>query len=387
MTVDLSPIDENLLAEIANMHGMPKGAFNVRKDGELVERHSSAYIDISTKTDNPGIDIRIADGTKGETVYIPVIVTKSGLKDVVYNTFYVGENCDITIIAGCGIHNDSHDASEHDGIHSFYLGKNSRVRYVEKHYGEGDGSGERILNPTTNVYMEEGSSCEMEMVQLRGVTSTVRDTNAELGADAKLVLTEKLLTHGNQKLVFIAMSRKFFPAGICGLLLAAIIAASISTADSQLLVASSSFTADLYKPFFRKGASEKETLLIGRVLVLVLSLIAFAFANSKGSGAQAIMDMVENAWGAFGSSFGPTILLSLFWKRFNYKGAVAGVVSGFVVDLGWLLSGLTASTGVYEIVPGFIVSFLAAYLVARFTEAPNAEAVAIFEEATKPDAD
>ena len=182
MAVDLSPIDENLLAEIANMHGMPKGAFNVRKDGELVERHSSAYIDISTKTDNPGIDIRIADGTKGETVYIPVIVTKSGLKDVVYNTFYVGENCDITIIAGCGIHNDSHDASEHDGIHSFYLGKNSRVRYVEKHYGEGEGTGERILNPTTNVYMEEGSSCEMEMVQLRGVTSTVRDTNAELAA-------------------------------------------------------------------------------------------------------------------------------------------------------------------------------------------------------------
>ena len=198
MTVDLSPIDENLLAEIANMHGMPKGAFNVRKDGELVERHSSAYIDISTKTDNPGIDIRIADGTKGETVYIPVIVTKSGLKDVVYNTFYVGENCDITIIAGCGIHNESHQASEHDGIHTFYCGKNSHVKYVEKHYGEGDGSGERILNPTTNVYMEEGSSCEMEMVQLRGVTSTVRDTNAELGADAKLVLTEKLLTHGEQ---------------------------------------------------------------------------------------------------------------------------------------------------------------------------------------------
>ena len=203
----------------------------------------------------------------------------------------------------------------------------------------------------------------------------------------RMIMGEELLTHGNQKLVFIAMSRKFFPAGICGLLLAAIIAASISTADSQLLVASSSFTADLYKPFFRKGASEKETLLVGRVLVLVLSLIAFAIANSKGSGAQAIMDMVEDAWGAFGSSFGPTILLSLFWKRFNYKGAVAGVVSGFVVDLGWLLSGLTASTGVYEIVPGFIVSFLAAYLVARFTEAPNAEAVAIFEEATKPDAD
>ena len=174
----------------------------MRKDGELVERHSSAYIDISTKTDNPGIDIRIADGTKGETVYIPVIVTKSGLKDVVYNTFYVGENCDITIIAGCGIHNDSHDASEHDGIHSFYLGKNSRVRYVEKHYGEGEGTGERILNPTTNVYMEEGSSCEMEMVQLRGVDEHGARHQRRAGANAKLVLTEKLLTHGNQTAIF-----------------------------------------------------------------------------------------------------------------------------------------------------------------------------------------
>ena len=185
MAVDLSPIDESLLAEIANMHGMPKGAFNIRKDGQLVERHSSAYIDIETKTDNPGIDIRIKPGTKGETVYIPVIVTKSGMKDVVYNTFYIGDDCDVKIVAGCG-------------IHSFYIGKNSRVSYVEKHYGQGEGTGERILNPTTNVYMEEDSFCEMEMVQLRGVTSTVRDTNAELEAGAKLVLTEKLLTHGSQ---------------------------------------------------------------------------------------------------------------------------------------------------------------------------------------------
>ena len=198
MAVDLSPIDENLLAEIASMHGMPKGAFNIRKDGQLVERHSSAYIDIETKTDNPGIDIRIKDGTKGETVYIPVIVTKSGLKDVVYNTFYIGEDCDVKIVAGCGIHNCGDEATEHDGIHSFYIGKNSRVSYVEKHYGEGDGSGDRILNPTTNVYMDEGSFCEMEMVQLRGVTSTVRDTNAELAAGSKLVLIEKLLTHGQQ---------------------------------------------------------------------------------------------------------------------------------------------------------------------------------------------
>ena len=198
MAVDLSPIDEGLLAEIANIHGMPKGAFNIRKDGQLVERHSSANIEIATKTDHPGIDIRIAPGTKGETVFIPVIVTQSGLKDVVYNSFYIGEDCDITIIAGCGIHNESHEASEHDGIHTFYCGKNSHVKYVEKHYGEGEGTGERILNPVTNVVMEEGSSCEMELVQLRGVSSTVRDTNAELAAGAKLVLNEKLLTHDSQ---------------------------------------------------------------------------------------------------------------------------------------------------------------------------------------------
>ena len=199
MAVDLSPIDENLLAEIANIHGMPKGAFNIRKDGELVERHSSANIEIATKTDNPGIDITIAPGTKGETVFIPVIVTQSGLKDVVYNTFYIGDDCDVKIVAGCGIHNSSHQSSEHDGIHTFHIGKRSHVTYVEKHYGEGEGTGERILNPVTNVIMDEGASCEMEMVQLRGVTSTVRDTNAELGAGAKLVLTEKLLTHDDQK--------------------------------------------------------------------------------------------------------------------------------------------------------------------------------------------
>ena len=198
MAVDLSPIDEGLLAEIANIHGMPKGAFNIRKDGELVERHSSANIEIATKTDNPGIDIHIKPGTNGETVYIPVIVTQAGLKDVVYNTFYIGDDCDVTIIAGCGIHNESHQASEHDGIHSFYCGKNSHVKYVEKHYGEGKGTGDRILNPVTNVYMEDGSSCEMELTQLRGVTSTVRDTNAELARDTKLVLTEKLLTHDDQ---------------------------------------------------------------------------------------------------------------------------------------------------------------------------------------------
>lgn len=190
----------------------------------------------------------------------------------------------------------------------------------------------------------------------------------------RMVMGAELLTQGNQKLVFIAMARRFFPAGICGLLLAAIIAASISTAD-------------LYKPFFRKKATEKETLFVGRVLVLVLSLIAFVIANSKGSGAQAIMDMVENAWEAFGASFGPTILLSLFWKRFNYQGAVAGVISGFVIDLGWLLTGMTASTGIFEIVPGFFGSLVVAIIVAKLTSAPNEKAVAIFEQGTSKNAD
>lgn len=190
----------------------------------------------------------------------------------------------------------------------------------------------------------------------------------------RMLMGAELLTQGNQKLVFIAMARRFFPAGICGLLLVAIIAASISTAD-------------LYKPFFRKKATEKETLFVGRVLVLVLSLIAFVIANSKGSGAQAIMDMVENAWGAFGASFGPTILLSLFWKRFNYQGAVAGVISGFVIDLGWLLTGMTAFTGIFEIVPGFFGSLVVAIIVAKLTSAPNEKAVAIFEQGTSKNAD
>jgi len=194
----MDAIQKSLLEQVAGLHDVPEGAYNIRANGQKAGRNTTANIDIVTKTDKDGIDIIIKPGTKNESVHIPVVLSMSGLKDMVYNDFFIGEDSDVTIIAGCGIHNDSHDASEHDGIHSFYIGKNARIRYVEKHYGEGEGSGERILNPTTNVYMEEGSSCEMEMVQLRGVTSTERDTNAELGAGAKLVLTEKLLTHGNQ---------------------------------------------------------------------------------------------------------------------------------------------------------------------------------------------
>ena len=195
---ELTAIDEELLAQIADLHGMPRGAFNIRKDGQLVERSSSANIDIEAFTDKQGIKITVAPGTKGETVHIPVIMTKAGITDVVYNDFHIGDGADVVIVAGCGIHNSGDEATEHDGIHSFWLGKGSSVRYVEKHYGEGEGTGERILNPTTNVYMDEDSFCEMEMTQLKGVSSTERETNCELAAGAKLILTEKLLTHGKQ---------------------------------------------------------------------------------------------------------------------------------------------------------------------------------------------
>ena len=203
---------------------------------------------------------------------------------------------------------------------------------------------------------------------------------------ARMIMAEELLTVGAQKTVFIAMARRFFPPILSGFLLAAIMAASVSTADSQLLVASSSFTADMYKPLVRKDASDKEVLWVGRVVVAIVAVIAYLIASSKGSGAQAIMDMVENAWGGFGSAFGPTILLSLFWRRFNYAGACAGVITGFVVDILWYVF-LSTSTGIYEIVPGFICSLIVAIVVAKATAEPGAEVVAIYDKAVAADND
>ena len=202
----------------------------------------------------------------------------------------------------------------------------------------------------------------------------------------RIFVGEELLTQGLQKTVFMVMSRKFFFPLASGLLLAAIMAACISTADSQLLVASSSFTADIYQPIIRKNASEKEVLWIGRIVVVLVALIAFAMATSKGSGAQAIMNLVENAWGCFGAAFGPTILLSLFWRRFNYAGAVAGVVTGALVDGLWLAF-LSAATGIYEIIPGFVCSLLAAVVVSKMTEEPSKEVTEIFDTASRADFD
>ncbi len=194
----MDKVDAALLEEIANIHETPIGAYNLRKNGEGVARQNTANIEIITKKDKPGIDIVIAPGTKNESVHIPVILTETGLNDVVYNDFYVGDGADVVIVAGCGIHNCGDQKSQHDGIHTFHIGKNAKIKYIEKHYGEGEGTGERILNPVTVVEQDENSHCEMEMVQIRGVDSTERKTTANLKAGAKLIVTERLLTHGKQ---------------------------------------------------------------------------------------------------------------------------------------------------------------------------------------------
>ena len=194
----LDPVQLRLLREVADLHEIPEGAYNIRANGEAAARNSTANIEITPKTDVSGIDIKIKEGTKNESVHIPVVMSQSGLKEMVYNDFYVGENCDVVIVAGCGIDNCGSQDSEHDGIHRFFIGKNSKVKYVEKHYGSGDGTGKRILDPQTEVYMEEGSQMEMEMVQIKGVDSTRRTTIAELKADAKLIVRERLMTHGEQ---------------------------------------------------------------------------------------------------------------------------------------------------------------------------------------------
>lgn len=195
----MNDIEKSLLEQVADLHKVPEGAYNIRSNGQLAGRNTTANIDIVTKNDEPGIDIIIQPGTKNESVHIPVVLSQTGLKDLVYNDFYVGEDADVVIIAGCGIHNCGDQTSEHDGIHTFHIGKNARVKYVEKHYGEGDGNGKRILNPTTVIEIAEGGYMDMETIQIKGVDSTVRDTSAKLDAGATLVIHERIMTHGEQK--------------------------------------------------------------------------------------------------------------------------------------------------------------------------------------------
>lgn len=195
----MDEIQKTLLMQVAGLHEVPAGAYNIRANGEAAGRQSTEHIEIVPKEDKPGIDIFIKPGTKKESVHIPVLMTQTGLKELVYNDFHIGEDCDVTIVAGCGIHNGGDKTSEHSGIHSFFVGKNAKVRYVEKHYGSGEGTGERVMNPETIVNLDEDSYMEMDTVQIRGVDSTDRVTRAKLGKGAQLVIKEKLMTHGKQK--------------------------------------------------------------------------------------------------------------------------------------------------------------------------------------------
>ena len=194
----LNDIDEGLLEEVSGLEKLKSGAYNIRKNGQGIERKVTENVNIITKDDKPGINIYVKENAKFEIVHIPVIITESGLKDLVYNDFYIGKNANVYIIAGCGIHNDHHKNTEHNGIHRFYLEEGAKVKYVEKHYGEGNGNGKRILNPVTEVYLEKNSSLEMESTQIKGVDSTIRETKGVLEEGANFVVTEKIMTHGEQ---------------------------------------------------------------------------------------------------------------------------------------------------------------------------------------------
>lgn len=194
----LNNVDEGLLGEISDLEQIKQGAYNIRKNGQGIERKVTENINIITKKDKPGINIYVKENTKFEIVHIPVIITESGLNDLVYNDFYIGKNANVIIIAGCGIHNDHHKDSQHDGIHRFFLEEGAKVKYIEKHYGEGKGDGKKILNPVTEVYLKKGSSMEMESSQIKGVDSTIRETIGRQEEDTNLVVSEKIMTHGNQ---------------------------------------------------------------------------------------------------------------------------------------------------------------------------------------------
>ena len=194
----MDSIQKKLLEEVADLHDVPQGAYSLRINGKLEGKNSSENIEIVQKTDKPGIDIYIKPGTKNESLHIPVLLSQSGLRELVYNDFHVGEDCDVTIVAGCGIHNGGSEASEHSGVHSFFVAKNAKIKYVEKHYGQGDGNGENIMNPTTYVELDENAYMEMETVQIKGVDSTYRKTTAKVAKNATLVVHEKIMTHGKQ---------------------------------------------------------------------------------------------------------------------------------------------------------------------------------------------
>ena len=253
----MDPIQKQLLEAVAGFHEIPAGAYNIRANGQTAARNSSTNIEIIPKEDRTGIEIRIKPDTKKESVHIPVIISQAGLKEVVYNDFYIGENADVTIIAGCGIHNGGSAASQHDGIHRFYIGANAKVKYVEKHYGSGDGNGERIMNPKTEIEIAEGGYMEMDTVQIKGVDSTVRETDAKLAAGAKLIVTERLMTHGHQS----AQSR--FKIAMDGIGSAAnIISRSVARDESRQI-----FFSDLEGNAQCNGHTECDAIIVGNAKI------------------------------------------------------------------------------------------------------------------------
>ena len=197
----LDAVQRRILEEVADLHETPIGAYNIRANGQSAERQTTANVDIVTKEDKSGIDVHILPFTKNESVHIPVVISESGIEEVVYNDFYVGEGADVIIVAGCGIHNCGNQDSAHSGIHRFFLARGAHIKYVEKHYGEGDGNGQNIMNPTTEVYLEEDAVMEMETVQIKGVDSTDRTMTATLAKGAKLIVRERLMTHGHQSAI------------------------------------------------------------------------------------------------------------------------------------------------------------------------------------------
>ncbi len=194
-------IRRGLLEKIADLHDVPAGAYNIRENGESAGRRNTDEITIETKTDKPGINIIVKSGTKNRSVHIPVIITQTGITEMVYNDFIIGDDCDVLIVAGCGIHNTGDEASGHDGVHSFEVGKNSRVRYIEKHYGEGNGSGERIMNPEMTAHLAEGASMEIESVQIGGIDSTNRKTVITAEAGCEVLMSERIMSDGHQNVV------------------------------------------------------------------------------------------------------------------------------------------------------------------------------------------
>lgn len=253
----LDPIQIDLLEAISGLHEIPAGAYNIRANGGTAARNSTEHIEIVPKDNGQGIDIFIKPGTKKESLHMPVLLSQTGLKDIVYNDFHIGEDADVTIVAGCGIHNGGDAASQHDGIHRFFVGKNAKVKYVEKHYGSGDGKGERIMNPLTEIEIDENGYMEMDTAQIKGVDSTIRKTNAKLAAGAKLVVMERLMTHGTQR------AESYFDVQIDGEDASAnVVSRSVAKDDSYQL-----FSSNIAGNARCSGHTECDAIIIGNAKI------------------------------------------------------------------------------------------------------------------------